>query len=224
VKTALLAVLLLAGPATGQQGLYDYLRTGDLDVWLLEEGEGGRADLFLQARQELATGNAAAARAPAGELVRGQGLWAAAGWGLLAECALREDRLEEASRFLERVRQLQPMAAYWTRFCQAELQYFQGHFKEAAEELEELLRQDTAHPRANDALALLLRLEKYRDHAGELQAFTRAQLRLRQGRDASREWAELKVLADLGLLERARAEADPQAALRLYQGLFAYYP
>jgi len=127
------------------------------------------------------------------------------------------------------VRRQAPQTAHWTRRRQAELQYFQGKFKEAGSQLEELARQDPADPGANDALALLALIERYRENADQLQIFARAQLRLHQGRPADAEWAQLESgggLQDLSLLTRARWQAgrDPAAALLLYQRLGASFP
>ncbi|MBI2503688.1 MAG: tetratricopeptide repeat protein [Candidatus Latescibacteria bacterium] len=223
--------LAWAGSSWGlDAGLQHYLETGELGDWPFGGGRERSAALFAQGRTSLAAGDTAAARQVLEQLTRsGSGPWTAAAWGLLAECALREERLDEASACLEQVRRQASQAARWTRLRQAELQYFQGRFKEAAAQLEELARQDPADPSANDALVLLGLIERYQDKADQLQLFARAQLRLRQGREAAQEWAQLEAgggLQDLSLLTQARwqAKRDPAAALLLYQRLGAQFP
>lgn len=211
-------------------GLQHYLETGELKGWSPEAGRERGAVLFVQGQTALAAGDTAAARAALEQLTRfGSGPWTAAAWGLLAECALADDRLDEASACLDQVRRQAAQTAHWTRRRQAELQYFQGKFKEAAAQLEELVRQDPGDPGANDALALLELIERYQENADQLQLFARAQLRLRQGRPADQEWAQLEArggLQDLSLLTQARWQAgrDPAAALLLYQRLGTQFP
>ncbi|MSR83215.1 MAG: tetratricopeptide repeat protein [Candidatus Latescibacteria bacterium] len=211
-------------------GLQHYLETGELGDWSPESGRERGAALFLKGQTALAAGDTAAARVALEQLTRsGSGPWTAAGWGLLAECALTDDRLDEASACLDQVRRQAAQTARWTRLRQAELQYFQGSFKEAAAQLEELVRQDPGDLGANDALVLLALIERYQENADQLQIFARAQLRLRQGRPADQEWAQLDTgdgLQDLSLLIQGRWQAgrNPAAALLLYQRLGTQFP
>jgi tetratricopeptide (TPR) repeat protein len=226
----MLLLLLWAGGSWGlDPGLKRFLETGELAGWSAAGQERG-AQLLRQGQAALALGDTAAAREALEKLTRaGNGPWTAAGWGLLAECALRADRLDEAATCLDQVRRQAPQTAPWTRLRQAELTYFQGKFEEAVTRLEELARQSPGDPSANDALSLLELIERHREKGGQLQLLAQAQLRLRQGRDAGQEWAELEAggaLQDLSLLTQARWQAgrDPAAALRLYQRLGAQFP
>ena len=211
-------------------GVRQYLDTGELAAAPREVPREGSAALFYQGQAHLAGGDLDGARAALEQLTRSSsGPWTAAGWGLLAECALREERFAEANTCLDQVRRQASQAARWTRLRQAELQYFQGKFKEASAQLEDLARQNTADPVANDALELLTLIERCENNAGQLQIFARAQLRLRQGKDAGDEWAQLEAgasLRDLSLLTQARwqAQRDPAAALGLYERLSAQFP
>ncbi|MBM3280491.1 MAG: tetratricopeptide repeat protein [Candidatus Handelsmanbacteria bacterium] len=230
MKGCWLLPLLFAGAAWGlDRGLQRFLETGELAGWEVAGRERG-AQLFRQGQKALALGDTAAGRAALEQLTRaGSGPWTAAAWGLRAENALRADRLDEAERCLEEVCRQVPQTAAWTRLRRAELRYFQGKFAEAAAWLEELARQLPGDPSANDALALLALIEEHKDRAGPLQVLARAQLRLRQGRDAAGEWAQLEaegVLQALALLIQARwvAGGDPAAALRLYERLAKEFP
>lgn len=230
MKGRWLLPLFFAGAAWGlDPGLQRFLETGELAGWEAAGRERG-AQLFRQGQTALALGDTAAGRAALEQLTRaGSGPWTAAAWGLLAQTALRADRLGEAERCLEEVRRQAPQTAAWTRLRRAELRYYQGKFPEAAAGLEELARQLPGDPSANDALALLALIEEHQDQAGPLQVLARAQLRLRQGRDAAEEWAQLEAegaLQALALRIQARWQAgrDPAAALRLYERLAEGFP
>ena len=230
---AILLALLL-GWATiswaADSGLRHYLDTGELGDWPHEDTREGSASLFSQGQAHLAGGDLDGARGVLEQLTRtGSGPWTAAGWGLLAECALREERFDEANTCLIQARRQASQATHWTRLRQAELQYYQGKFKEATAQLDEMAHQDAADPVTNDVLELLTLIERYENNADQLALFARAQLHLRQGRDAAQEWAQLEAggsLQDLSLLTQARWQAkhDPAAALGLYQRLSAQFP
>lgn len=210
-------------------GLQRYLETGELAGWSAVGRERG-AQLFRQGQRALAAGDTAASHAALEQLTRsGSGPWTAAAWGLLAECALADDRLDEASACLDQVRRQAAQTARWTRLRQAQLQYFQGNFAAATAQLEELARQDPSDPGANDALVLLDLIERHQEKGEQLQLLARAQLRLRQSRPADQEWAQLEAggsLQDLSLLTQARWQTgrDQAAALLLYQRLSAQFP
>ncbi|MCC7264688.1 MAG: tetratricopeptide repeat protein [Candidatus Latescibacteria bacterium] len=225
-------VLLLAWASVSwaaEVGLQRFLETGELAGWSAT-GREHSAMLLGQGQRALAAGDTAAARIPFEQLTRaGGGPWTAAAWGELAQMALQAERFDEASRCLEQVRRQAPQAAGWTRLRQAELLYFQGQFAPAISQLEQLAQQSPADLSANDALSLLSLIESNQDQGEQLQVLARAQLRLRQGRAADAEWAELETggkLQDLSLLLQARWQAnrDPAAALGLYQRLGAQFP
>ncbi len=225
-------VLLLAWAGSSwaaDAGLQRFLETGELAGWSAT-GRERSAQLFRQGQVALAVGDTASGHTALEELTRtGGGPWTAAAWGLLAESALQADRLDEANRCLEQVRRQAPQTARWTRLRQAELQYFQGKFAPAVSQLEDLARQSPGDLSANDALSLLDLIERHQEKGEQLKVLARAQLRLRQGRPADQEWAQLEEggsLQDLSLLLQARwqAKRDPAAALALYQRLNTQFP
>lgn len=223
-------LLTWAGAAfAADPGLQRFLQTGELAGWTAT-GRERSSQLLRQGQVARAAGDTAAARTALEQLTRaGGGFWTAAAWGVLAEMALHEGRLDEAGRCLEQVRRQTPQAAGWTRLRQAELLYFQGQFAPALTQLEELARQNPGDLCANDALELLTLIEGYQDQGEALQVLARAQLHLRQGRPADAEWAALETsgkLQDLSLLLQARslAPSDPAAALHLYQRLAEQFP
>ena len=163
-----------------------------------------------------------------------RGSWTSASLDLLAECALREDDLEQARAHLRRRGRLDPSSGQLVRFRLAELAYFQGDFDQAAEFLQAVLDHDPRHERANDALELLLLLEQFQPQAEALQRLARAQLRERQQRPRAAaghwDWLEKHAsppLRQLSLLARARVLEErqkPAAALALYENLVENFP
>ena len=162
------------------------------------------------------------------------GPWASRALALLAECALRQDDLEEARGHYRKLERRDPDAAQGVSFSLAEIAFFQGDFEEAAALLQAVLDGDPAHPAANDALVLLTLMEDPQSQPEALAAFATAELRERQRRpgDAASHWQWLAAhgsppLRQLGLLSRARQREQsdrPAAALALYEELVEQFP
>lgn len=153
---------------------------------------------------------------------------------LLSECALRRDDFVEAAARLEQLRRMDPSFAYEAGYKLAELSYFKHDFDAAVEILNPLLQENHREDLANDALQLLLRIERHQGQAEALGMLARAQLRERQRRpaEAAAAWAWLEtrapeVLRQLSMLVHARIRAarqQPEAALNLYARMISTYP
>ena len=152
---------------------------------------------------------------------------------LMAECALRLDELDEALSLVENVDSKVPIP-YELRLQRAEIRYFQNDFAAAADTLEQLLLEDLQEDLANDALALLLRVDDRENYPRALEILARAQLFERQQRTeeaaAAWHWLRLKAplsLRPLGLLLQAnhRIDAgDDGTASTLLDNLVASFP
>ena len=158
-----------------------------------------------------------------------RGSWTAKALVMLAECELREDNFQGAEDQLRPLERQHPGSTQLAQFRLAELAYFQGNHEAAAQSLQALLKGDSGHELANDALELVLLLEAPQARPEDLNALARAQLRERQKRPdaAAPEWAWLAAnapppLRQFGLLARARIHEERQelgVALDLYESL-----
>ncbi len=161
-----------------------------------------------------------------------RGPWTIEALGLMAESALRADRLEEAEAYIEELGKQGQVAAYETALRRAELAYFRGDCAAVIADLSALTAGDVDHPLANDALDLLLVCEEYKSEA-LLPRLAKAELleRQRQPREAAAHWRAVFAdgsprLREWALLQNAQlAEAErPGVALALYERLVREFP
>ena len=130
---------------------------------------------------------------------------------LLAAAALSQGDLDNARRWLREWARRSGADRTVANYREAELHFFRGDFKVTSQKLEELLQTDPGSAAANDALDLLLLLERYRNREDLLKLFAQAQLLERRGQrqQAQAQWTQLaerapNYLQRRSLLERAR--------------------
>lgn len=161
-----------------------------------------------------------------------RGPWTVTALALMAESALRADRLEEAATYVEELGKQGQVAVYETALRRAELAYFRADCASVIADLSALTADDVDHPLANDALDLLLVCEEYKSET-LLPSLVRAQLLERQRRPQEAEIHWRAVFADASprlrewaLLQNAQlAEAQrPAVALALYERLLREFP
>ena len=152
---------------------------------------------------------------------------------IMAECALRLNKLDQALALLQEIDTEDPIA-YQLRLQRAEIRYYQHDFAAAADSLQQLLLEDLQEELANDALALLLLVDAREKSPRPLEVLARAQLLERQRRveEAAKQWRWLQLKAPaswrpLSLLLQAnhRIDAgDDRSASTLLDTLVASFP
>jgi len=161
-----------------------------------------------------------------------RGSWTIDALGLMAESALRADRLEDAETHIEQLGKQGQVALYETALRRAELAYYRGDCAAVIASLAELTADDVDHPLANDALDLLLACEEYKSEA-LLPSLVKAQLleRQRQPEKARPHWRAVFAgasprLREWALLQGGQwAESErPALALELYERLVREFP
>lgn len=161
-----------------------------------------------------------------------QGSWLLPALALRAECALRLDDLNTSAIYLQKRLALAPEDAA-ARFDVAQLAYYRARFTDATTLLDSLVRTDPGSRAANDALQLLLLIERHQSEHEGLSMLARAQLldRQRQRKEANSPWEWLRAHASSELDERSlllraqlREEDSPGEALSLYEHMLASFP
>lgn len=148
---------------------------------------------------------------------------------LRADCHMRLDDLDAAAAQLRRLA-ADPDGALEAAYGLAQLAFYRGDFAAVAPLVDSLVAAAPSHPRANDALDLLLLVDEYGQQPEALGGLARARLHARQGRlaEAEGDWEGVAAGGPAGLrvvaqLERARQleAADPARALALYEAVLA---